>query len=539
MVCKTKKNEIWQQLQADQKAIEPVLMKDLFASDPERFKRFSLETAGLFLDYSKNRITSTILERLLKLTEIIQLPQQIESLFQGKIMNATTHQKVWHTLLRHPKLESEGPEALEVLRARQKMEAVVSQIRDQAWLGFSGKPVTDIVNIGIGGSDLGPRLVIDALRQYQKESLNFHFISNVDATHLSEMLGQLSPETTLFVLSSKSFGTAELLCHAKTIKHWLLSHSGNHPAVLEKHCLAVTANQAKAEQLGIPSHNILPLWDWVGGRFSVWSCIGLSAAIAMGMESFYRFLEGAYAMDQHFLSQPAARNMPIILALLSVWYINFWGVHVHAVIPYTDTLRCLPAYLQQLEMESNGKSVDQFGDFLEYATAPLVFGGVGTDVQHSFFQLLHQGKQWIPVDFIAVMKVNHPHESHHRLLLANCLAQGQALMQGYTVSQAPVSLSPHVTLEGNRPSNTLLMSELTPYTLGSLIALYEHKTIVEGFIWQVNSFDQWGVERGKKLAQDLLKAMENQHEASVLDVSTQGLLDRIKGNRLCLSDQAS
>lgn len=502
---------VWQDLKKHQQAFSSTTLQTLFRKDANRFERFSLEAAGILLDYSKNYITTETIDYLIKLAKDLSLASKIETLFQEE--NYTLFRQLDHA-------QTNSEVNLAIQNAKAQMKRMVHQIRNHTWTGFSGKPITDIVNIGIGGSDLGPRMVIDALRHYKNSKLRYHFISNADGSDLSELLPQLPPESTLFILASKSFKTPETLCHANTIKPWLLEAAQGNQEVLEKQLLAVTAYPEKAIALGVSHDHILPLWSWVSGRFSLWSSIGLPIALAIGMEEFENLLKGACAMDQHFRKQPLHQNMPIILALLSIWYINIWGIQTQAIIPYTQLLRYFPTYLQQLEMESNGKSVNKAGDPLDYSTAPSILGGVGTDAQHSFFQWLHQGTQWVPVDFIAVINSHHDLKSHHQLLLASCFAQSQVLTQGSQLSESSEPLSPHQKIKGGRPSNIILMPELSPYTLGAFIALYEHKTVVEGLLWDINSFDQWGVELGKQSTETLLKSIQCDSISSKQNAST-------------------
>lgn len=519
---------IWGKLETHKTALSKQTLQNLFSKDSDRFQRFSLETGGILLDYSKNYLTLETIEYLIQLANECSLSSKIQVLFQGEPPSKENHFPPY-PLLRQPESKGVTTQAARILKQiRAQMHQVVQKIRGHRWLGYTQKPVTDVVNIGIGGSDLGSRMVVDALRPYKSTDICCHFISNVDGFELSELLTRLNPETTLFILSSKSFKTPETLCHANTVKHWFLDQAPEvfHTDIFDRHILAITSNPERAIEFGVSSPHIFQLPDWVNGRFSLWTPIGLPIAISIGMERFEELLEGAAMMDEHFATQPLPQNMPVILGLLSVWYINFWNVQTQVIIPYCHLLRHFPAYLQQLEMESNGKSVSLEGTPLNYSTSPSILGGVGTDVQHSFFQWIHQGMDWVPVDFIGVINPSHNLEKHHQLLLASCFAQSQALMQGTQSieGQKTKALPPEKSMQGSRPSNTILIEELSPYALGGLIALYEHKTLVEGILWNINSFDQWGVELGKNLTESLLNSMKNNHPPCVEDASSAGLL---------------
>lgn len=517
-------------------------LRNLFQTDAKRFTKFSLTAANIFLDYSKNRITEKTITLLATLAEQAQIKKHATDMFSGKIINTTEKRAVLHTALRDLKTTAIKvnninivPEIRAVLK---QMGQCVEKIRERKWLGFSGKPIVNIVNIGIGGSHLGPMMVTKALTPYADNNLTYHFVSNIDGTSIAEALKHLNPEETIFIVASKTFTTQETLANATSAKNWLLKHAPKAKDAIKHHFLAVTAAPKKARESGIAENNIFPFWDWVGGRYSLWSAIGLSIAIAIGMDNFYALLHGAYTMDQHFLDAPITKNMPIILALLSIWNINFWDTRSLAIIPYDQYLEYFPAYLQQLIMESNGKRVRSDGNNVSYKTAPAIWGGVGTDGQHAFHQALLQRTQIIPVDFILPLKSHNHLDNHHLLLCANCFAQSQALMQGKTLEEVCTelqeqklspseieALAPHKVIPGNSPSNTILIDQVDPSTLGSLIALYEHKTFVEGIIWEINSFDQWGVELGKQLCHELTAKLQGKN-SNLLDSSTEGLIKK-------------
>lgn len=526
------------------KSMREVHMRDLFL-DSNRFERFSLEACGLLLDYSKNRVISETMQKLVQLAEISQLPTAIDNMFQGRVVNITEKRPALHTALRNlkdPELLVDNRNILEDVRGvLAKIEAIVAKLHAAQWLGFSQKPITDVVNIGIGGSDLGPALATNALTPYHCKHLRVHFVSNIDGSHLTEVLKGLSPETTLFIVASKSFTTPETLCNAISAKNWLISASKSNLEQLQNHFIAVTAHPERATRFGIRTDYILPIWNWVGGRFSLWSAVGLAVAIAIGMQNFKALLQGAYDMDQHFKQADLANNMPVILALLSIWYINFFGINNFAVLPYDQYLYLLPAYLQQAEMESNGKNIKSNGEYVSFQTSPVVWGTVGCNGQHAFHQLLHQGTQIIPIDFIISTQAHHQLVEHHQLLVANCLSQSKALMLGKTLREVEQELAeqgmdimsikqlaPHKVLPGNRPSNTLFLPKQNPYTLGALLALYEHKIFVQGMIWQINSFDQWGVEFGKKITEEIYEDLGNNKLMRHHDDSTLNLIKYYK-----------
>lgn len=524
----------WAALSAHRDALSAVTLRQLFADDPQRASRYSLDAAGLHLDYSKNRITDGTLGLLLDLAAQQDLPGWRARLLGGAVVNNTEGRAALHTALRA------GPDAVSmtggvdvgpaVQAVLQRMAAFAIAVRDGAWTGWRGGAITDVVNIGIGGSDLGPAMAAQALGPYLHPEIALHFVSNVDGTHLGETLEWLDPETTLFVIASKTFTTQETLANAHSARRWFLE-GGATEADIARHFVAVSTNGAEVAKFGIDTANMFGFWDWVGGRYSLWSAIGLSLMIGIGPERFTELLAGARAMDQHFAAAPLAANMPVILGLLGVWNGNFLGARAHAVLPYDQSLARFPAYLQQLDMESNGKSVDRDGRPVDYQTGPVIFGEPGTNGQHAFYQLIHQGTHLIPCDFIAPVKSHYPLGDHHRLLLSNVLAQSKALMLGRTAEEVGAEmtaagkspddiarLAPHRVFPGDRPSNTILFDKLNPATLGALVALYEHKVFVQSVIWNINPFDQWGVELGKQLAgpvlRDLGGAPGDGHDAS-------------------------
>lgn len=536
----------WQALAAHSQQIPH--MRELFAGDPARFSNMSLSTCGLFLDYSKNRATPETLNLLLTLAQEAKLDAKIKAMFAGDIINTTEKRAVLHTALRstaEQTIIAEGQDIVpEVQQTLNKMQQFVTSVTSGQWKGFTGKAITDIVSIGIGGSFLGPKIVSQALRPYWITGLNCHFVANVDGTSISEKLKLLDPETTLFIMSSKSFGTQETLTNTLTAKAWFLAKGGSQSDVA-KHFVAVTSNVAKATDFGIDADNIFPMWDWVGGRYSLWSAIGLPIALLIGMDNFRSLLKGAQQMDAHFANAPLAENMPVIMGLLSLWYGNFFNAQSHVVLTYDHYLRGLPAYFQQLDMESNGKSVTLNGTHVDYSTGPVIWGGEGTNGQHAYHQLLHQGTALIPADFIMPLQSHNPIGEHHDQLASNCFGQTQALMQGRTLDEALAELSKsnlsdeeklliakHKVMPGNKPSNTLLMDKLTPETLGALIALYEHRTFVQGAIWDINSFDQWGVELGKSLGNDVLARIGAEQDATALDASSNGLINLYRQGKI-------
>lgn len=515
-------------------------MRDLFAADPHRFNHFSLSAAGLTLDYAKTLVTDDTRALLCQLARERGVETRRDAMFAGEKINETEQRAVLHTALRAPRNDSaqlfDGQDIDHDVHATlDQMQAFVEQVRSGDWHGYRGQPITDVVNIGIGGSHLGPQVATQALRAYVHPRLRLHFVSNVDGHDLSAVLAQVDPATTLFIVASKSFNTQETLINAQSARAWFL-RSGNE-SDLARHFVAISTNTEAVRAFGIDPANMFPFWDWVGGRYSLWSAIGLSVALAIGFKHFRQFLDGAHAIDAHFCEAPLDKNMPVMLALVGIWHRNLCGTGSQSIAPYHHDLRHFPAYLQQLEMESNGKRIGLDGALLETATCPVIWGDVGTNGQHAFFQLLHQGSDVTPVDFIAVLNAEHGLQGHHAVVLANCFAQSEAFMQGKPAAEATAdllaqgmlepqiaALLPHKTFPGNRPSNTILMDALTPATLGALIALYEHKTFVQGVIWGINSFDQWGVELGKVLAKTIQEELRGNANPARHDSSTNALI---------------
>ena len=537
------KTKGWKRLEREYKRIKKVQMRNLFEQDERRAEKYTLRLNGLTLDYSKNRIDDKVLSALLNLAKERGVTQKIKEMFDGSKINFTENRSVLHIALRNRsnrKILSDGKDVMPQIReVLNKMKNFSEAVRLGKFKGQTGKKLTDIVNIGIGGSDLGPFMVCEALKKYWAKGIHCHFISNIDGTACAEVLDGLNPETTLFIVASKTFTTIETLTNAKTCRKWLVDSLGEH--AVAKHFVALSTNKAEVEKFGINPENMFEFWNFVGGRYSVWSAIGLIICIAIGFENFEKLLDGAFAMDEHFRKAEPQNNMPLILALLGVWYNNFFNIHRYAVIPYDQYLQYLPSYLQQLDMESNGKSVDKNNSFVKYATGPVLFGGAGTNVQHSFFQLLHQGTEPVPVDFIVPAISHNEIGNHHTILLSNVLAQGEALMKGKTISEATEelrqsgkskqeieSLKKYKSFTGNSPSNTLLFKKIDPFALGQLIALYEHKVFVQGIIWNINSFDQMGVELGKQLALNILPELENRAFGLNHDVSTLALIKEVK-----------
>lgn len=507
----------WQDLKKHHASLADIHMRDLFKADPNRFATFSLPVNNILLDYSKQHITKDILEKLVALANVSDLKNQIQKLFNGDVVNISEQKPALHTALR----DSSSTIKSYVDAGLKQMEQFVESVRSGNRLGATGKRITDVISLGIGGSDLGPAMVCEALQDYKTIDIKLHFISNVDGKTLAAVLKKSNPETTLCLINSKSFTTIETHQNAKVIRAWFEPVLG---AKTVDHLIAVTAQPKRAVAFGIHKENIFEFSDFIGGRYSVWSSVGLPIALLLGMAGFKEFLAGAHEMDQHFKTAPFEKNMPVLMALLGIWNINFEGCSTQAVIPYEDGLRRLPDYLQQLEMESNGKKAHKISGFVPHATAPVIWGGVGCNGQHAYMQLLHQGTQIIPVDFL-VAATGHPDfTEHHQLLVASCLSQSKALMEGTSDFENQDYLRDAKTCFGNRPSNTILFSKLTPKVLGSLIALYEHKVFVQGVIWSINSFDQWGVELGKNLIKQILPCLENSIETSELDSSTIGLI---------------
>ena len=537
----------WQALLTHQTALHKQTMREMFCIDPARFDKFSLQLDGLLLDYSKNLITEETFALLMKLAHQSKLDGWLTCMFNGQKINASEQRAVLHTALRAPRGTEVYVDDKDVMpdihRVRDQMRRFSDAVRNGSLRGHTGKPFRDIVNIGIGGSALGPLMVCEALKPYGSAQLNAHFVSNVDATDLAETLKRLDPETTLFIVSSKTFTTQETLTNASSARAWLVKQLGADEAVA-KHFVAISTNLAATSKFGINPDNVFEFWDWVGGRYSLWSAIGLPIALYVGMDNFEQLLAGAHTMDTHFREEPLERNMPVIMGMLCVWYANFFDAASQAVLPYDQYLQHFPAYLQQLEMESNGKRIDRDGHEVDYATQVVVWGEPGTNGQHSFYQLLHQGTRMIPADFLAPLASHNPMGEHHAMLLSNCFAQTEALMLGKTAAEvrtelvaqgldgaALESLLPYKVFPGNRPSNTLLFDKLDPHTLGMLIALYEHKTFVQGIVWNINSFDQWGVEFGKQLAGKLLPELQGKQRTFSHDASTNGLINHYLAGR--------
>lgn len=487
--------------------------------DSNRFRDFSLRQGDLLLDYSKNYCSGDTLKLLLDLAEQQGVNTAIAAMFAGEHINTSEDRAALHTALRLPPAANTRPEVLACLN---KMNDFVSAVHSGKWTGFDGQAITDVVNIGIGGSDLGPAMVTEALQDFANGQVKLHFVSNIDPHHVQSTLAQLNPATTLFIIASKSFRTQETHANARHARQWFLAHCDDETQIA-KHFVAISTNLQAAQEFGIDAENLFPLWDWVGGRYSLWSAIGLSIALSIGMQNFQSLLAGAHAMDEHFRHAPLPENMPVLLALLAVWYGGFFGARSNAVVPYAHPLREFPLFLQQLSMESLGKLVTRAGEPLDVASGEVIWGAEGSNGQHSFFQLLHQGSDMIPVDFIALARGNARADAEqHQKLLANCLSQSMALMQGRENKEQA-----HRHYPGNRPSNTLLLSELNPYNLGSLIALYEHKVYIQSVLWGINAFDQWGVELGKELSDAVLQAFVDEETKLALDASSKGLIDQI------------
>ncbi|MEE5098633.1 glucose-6-phosphate isomerase [Pseudomonas alliivorans] len=535
----------WQALSEHRKAMQDFSMREAFNADPQRFSEFTLSSAGLFLDYSKNLITTETRDLLVSLANEVGLKDAIKAQYDGELVNASEGRPALHTALRRPvgdKLKVNGVDVIpDVHRVLNQMTELVGRIHDGLWRGYTEKPITDVVNIGIGGSFLGPELVSEALVAYAHKGVRCHYLANIDGSEFHELSMKIRAETTLFIVSSKSFNTLETLKNAQAARAWYLAQGGSE-AELHRHFIAVSSNNAAAVAFGIREENIFPMWDWVGGRYSLWSAIGLPIALAIGMSNFKELLSGAYTMDQHFQSAPFEKNMPVLLALLGVWYGNFWNAQSHAILPYDHYLRNITKHLQQLDMESNGKSVRQDGTPVSTDTGPVIWGGVGANGQHAYHQLLHQGTQMIPADFIVPIVSFNPVSDHHQWLYANCLSQSQALMMGKTKSEAEAELrekgmdeddvqklAPHKVIPGNRPSNTLVVERISPRRLGALVAMYEHKVFVQSVVWGTNAFDQWGVELGKEMGKAVYHRLTGGTEEPADDASTQGLINYFRG----------
>ena len=538
----------WQNLQKHYEAQKDVQMRDLFAQDPDRFKKFSLETEGLLFDFSKNRITGETLSLLRALAVARDVPGWARKMFAGEKINITENRAVLHIALRNRSntpILVDGQDVMpEVNRVLKHMQEFSEAVRSGQWKGYTGKKITDFVNIGIGGSDLGPVMVTEALKPYGAEGPRAHFVSNVDGTHIAETLKQLSPETTLFIVASKTFTTQETLTNAHSARDWFLAAAKDEKSVA-KHFVALSTNEKEVRKFGIDPANMFEFWDWVGGRYSLWSAIGLSIALSIGFKNFEELLAGAHAMDQHFLNTPPEKNLPMTLGLIGLWYNNFFGAHTEALLPYDQYMHRFPAYFQQGDMESDGKGVTREGERItDYSTGPVIWGEPGTNGQHAFYQLIHQGTGIVPADFLAPIETQNPLGEHHLILLSNFFAQTEALMRGKTAGEVRKELEkdglkgdplekliPHKVFTGNRPTNSILFPKLTPRTLGLLIALYEHKIFTQGIIWNINSFDQWGVELGKQLAKAILPELEKPGVVTSHDSSTNGLINHFKEYR--------
>jgi len=541
------KTEAWKKLKHHYKTMKAKRMRDLFQEDPSRFSRFSLRFGDILVDYSKNIIREETVEHLLALAEECQVKNAAEKMFIGDKINETEDRAVLHVALRNRSnlpIEVDGKDVMpEVNAVLGQMKKFSEQIISGEWKGHTGKPIADIVNIGIGGSDLGPSMVTDALKPYWKPHIRAHFVSNVDGTHIAETLKRISPETTLFLIASKTFTTQETITNALTARQWFLNFAKD-ASHIRRHFAAISTNVEEVKKFGIDPENMFRFWDWVGGRYSLWSAIGLPIACTLGFENFLQLLEGAHAMDKHFREAPYEKNIPVLLALLGIWYSNFFGAATEAILPYDQYMERFPAYFQQGNMESNGKQVDRKGRKISYQTGPVIWGEPGTNGQHAFYQLIHQGTRLVPCDFLAPAVSHNPLGEHHSILVSHFLAQTEALMKGKTREEALQELKkegmkgkqirkilPFRVFEGNRPTSSILFRQLTPMTLGSLIAMYEHKIFVQGVIWNIFSFDQWGVELGKQLAKSILAELKGDGLITTHDSSTNGLINTFKGLR--------
>jgi glucose-6-phosphate isomerase len=531
----------WKALETHHGKVAGLHMRDLFASDPKRFEKFSLIFEDILFDYSKNRITEKTMSLLIDLARQADLVEKIEAMFSGERINITEGRAVLHVALRNRAnrpIQVDGQNVMpEVNRVLERIRSFSEAVRSGEWRGYTGKPITDVVNIGIGGSDLGPQMVTAALKPYARYGLNSHFVSNLDGTHMAETLKPLNRETALFIIASKTFTTLETMTNANSAREWFLTGAGDEGAVA-KHFVAVSTNETEVAKFGIDPKNMFGFWDWVGGRYSLWSAIGLPIILSIGMDRFEELLAGAHKVDEHFRSTPFEENIPVIMGLVGIWYNNFFDAQTYAILPYDQYLCRFPAYFQQGDMESNGKSVTKNGEKVDYSTGPIIWGEPGTNGQHAFYQLIHQGTRLIPCDFLAPAMSHNPIGEHHKLLIANFLAQTEALMRGRTEKEVRAELADSdlgaeeieklvaaKVFEGNRPSNSFLFKKLTPETLGSLIALYEHKIFTQGAIWEINSFDQWGVELGKQLAKVIAPELESDESISSHDSSTNGLIN--------------
>lgn len=526
----------WQQLTTHAAAMKQQTMRQLFAQDADRFKKFSLCTEDLVFDYSKNLITDETMQLLLQLAKACKLEDAIAAMMGGELINATENRAVLHTALRNMSnnpVVTQGADVMpEVRRVLAQMEAFCQKIHSGNWKGYTGKPIKYVVNIGIGGSDLGPVMVTEALKPYQDKGIKTYFVSNVDGTHIAETLKLITPDETLFLIASKTFTTQETMTNAHTARAWFLQHAGNE-AFIASHFAALSTNEKAVVAFGIASENMFEFWDWVGGRYSLWSAIGLSIALTIGYDRFYELLRGAYHADVHFSHSPLEKNIPVVMALLGIWYVNFFGASSEAILPYDQYLHRFAAYFQQGNMESNGKTIDRNGNRVTYATGQVIWGEPGTNGQHAFYQLIHQGTPLIPCDFLAPAISHNPIGDHHKKLLSNFFAQTEALMNGKTAEECraegvPEHLIAYKVFEGNKPTNSFLIKQITPFSLGQLIALYEHKIFVQGIIWNIYSFDQWGVELGKQLANKILPELNTAEKVTGHDSSTNGLMNVCK-----------
>lgn len=537
----------WNKLSEHFGSIENLQMRDLFANDAERFNKFHIKFNDILVDYSKNRITEESMNLLFDLAKEAKVEEWRTKLFAGEKINNTEGRAVLHVALRNRSnapIVVDGEDVMPGVNAvLEKMKGFCDKVQSGNWKGYTGKSITDVVNIGIGGSDLGPVMVTEALKPYATSGISVHFVSNVDGTHIAETLKKVNPETTLFIIASKTFTTQETLANANSAKSWFLQTAKDNAAVA-KHFVALSTNAKEVAAFGIDTNNMFEFWDWVGGRYSLWSAIGLPIALTVGMDHFYELLAGAHEMDQHFATAPFDKNLPVMLALVGVWQINFLGISAHAILPYDQSMHRFPAYLQQLEMESNGKRITRDGQIVDYATGAIVWGEPGTNGQHAFYQLLHQGTQAVSADFLAPCQSHHLIGLHHRMLLANFFAQTEALMTGKNAQEVRAELEiqgkdnnviaqllPHKIFPGNRFTTSILFRKLDPRTLGALIALYEHKVFVQSVIWNINPFDQWGVELGKQLAGKILSELEQNVPVASHDASTNGLINFFKANQ--------
>lgn len=530
------KTEAWKKLAEHHKEMRSVSMKDLFKEDPLRFKKYSFSLTDIICDFSKNIVTDETIQLLINLAYECELQKAIKAMFTGEVINQTEGRSVLHTALRNfsdKPVMSEGKDVMpEVRNELRHMESFCRKIHSGTWKGYTGKKIKYVVNIGIGGSDLGPKMVTEALKPYWKKDIQPFFVSNIDGTDIAETLKQIDPEETLFLIASKTFTTQETMTNAHTAREWFLRKARNESAVA-KHFVALSTNEEGVEEFGIDKENMFVFWDWVGGRYSLWSAIGLSIALTIGYSNFEELLKGANETDRHFREKKFERNIPVLMALISLWYINFFDAQSEAILPYDQYMHRFPAYFQQGNMESNGKHMDRNGKRVTYATGPVIWGEPGTNGQHAFYQLLHQGTEVIPCDFIAPAFSHNPIGEHHKILLSNFFAQTEALMNGKTKKElkeekVPEDLIPFKEFEGNKPTNSFLVTKITPFTLGELIAMYEHKIFVQGIVWDIYSFDQFGVELGKVLAKKILPELENNGKVSSHDSSTNGLINTYK-----------